>query len=605
MRPKRNRKKRNFESLPYNKKLRSKLPRRRRSQISPILYTTSNSNAFRTKSGLHAFPLRSSSSSYNSSRISSFLRKREFEEIGASGAVIRGNEKVRRITRSYYRQKQNERKLEIGDGGVEASESSCVESCSGADVRVSAEASSKFKRKNAENAKIIGGNENPEAVLRSEISSIQQIAGENLKSDARNIKKSSERKDNDVTTSVTSGVELPSEMKFPNASSPLGNRALESEISRSSRNYVDANFTVSNSGSNSEQMPKGLVFDCDLCCSEYLSYDEVSDYSSSHEMLISEMQTDVLPENPELDFSDYTPSLFFESGSEFSERSEGDSTRSPTFSLFVQYNQQFSRLASRLDARVSSSLVQNEYRDEFTLLRFEDEDDEESYQRFRSRERKACLHDYGKEYCSKTEYGGLVAEQRLLMVHWILEQSAAKELQKETLFLGVNLLDRFLSKGFFKNKRSLQIVGIACLTLATRIEENQPYNSLRQKTFCIGNNVFNRREVIAMEWLVQEVLNFQCFMPTTYNFLWFYLKAARASAEVERMAKYLAVLALLDHEQLCYWRSTVAAGLVILASLAANQDASCQRVMETHVRTKDDDLPECIKSMEWLVKYVS
>ncbi|XP_034698592.1 cyclin-SDS [Vitis riparia] len=605
MRPKRNRKKRNFESLPYNKKLRSKLPRRRRSQISPILYTTSNSNAFRTKSGLHAFPLRSSSSSYNSSRISSFLRKREFEEIGASGAVIRGNEKVRRITRSYYRQKQNERKLEIGDGGVEASESSCVESCSGADVRVSAEASSKFKRKNAENAKIIGGSENPEAVLRSEISSIQQIAGENLKSDVRNIKKSSERKDNDVTTSVTSGVELPSEMKFPNASSPLGNRALESEISRSSRNYVDANFTVSNSSSNSEQMPKGLVFDCDLCCSEYLSYDEVSDYSSSHEMLISEMQTDVLPENPELDFSDYTPSLFFESGSEFSERSEGDSTRSPTFSLFVQYNQQFSRLASRLDARVSSSLVQNEYRDEFTLLRFEDEDDEESYQRFRSRERKACLHDYGKEYCSKTEYGGLVAEQRLLMVHWILEQSAAKELQKETLFLGVNLLDRFLSKGFFKNKRSLQIVGIACLTLATRIEENQPYNSLRQKTFCIGNNVFNRREVIAMEWLVQEVLNFQCFMPTTYNFLWFYLKAARASAEVERMAKYLAVLALLDHEQLCYWRSTVAAGLVILASLAANQDASCQRVMETHVRTKDDDLPECIKSMEWLVKYVS
>lgn len=63
----------------------------------------------------------------------------------------------------------------------------------------------------------------------------------------------------------------------------------------------------------------------------------------------------------------------------------------------------------------------------------------------------------------------------------------------------------------------------------------------------------------------------------------FYLKAARASAEVERMAKYLAVLALLDHEQLCYWRSTVAAGLVILASLAANQDASCQRVMEVFI----------------------
>ena len=318
-------------------------------------------------SGLHDFPLRSNSWNCNSSRISCFLRKREFEEVGASGAAIQGNEKVRRITRSYYRQKQNERKLEIGDGGVEASESSCVESCSGVAVGVSAEPRSKFKKKNAENDKIIGRNENPEAVSRSEISSVQQIASENLKSNARNIKKSSERKDNEVTTLVTYAVELPSEMKFQNASSYIGNGALETELSRSSRNYFDANFTISNSGSNSGQMPKDLLLDRDLCCSEYLSYEEVSDYSSSHETLFSEMRTDFLPENPELDFSDYTPSLFFESGSEFSERSEGDSTQSATFSLFLQYTQQFYRLTSHLDAQVSSSLLQKEYRDEFTV----------------------------------------------------------------------------------------------------------------------------------------------------------------------------------------------------------------------------------------------
>jgi hypothetical protein len=56
------------------------------------------------------------------------------------------------------------------------------------------------------------------------------------------------------------------------------------------------------------------------------------------------------------------------------------------------------------------------------------------------------------------------------------QQSTEGKLQQETTFLGVSLLDRFLSKGFFKDKRNLQIVGIACLTLATRMEENQPYN---------------------------------------------------------------------------------------------------------------------------------
>lgn len=56
------------------------------------------------------------------------------------------------------------------------------------------------------------------------------------------------------------------------------------------------------------------------------------------------------------------------------------------------------------------------------------------------------------------------------------QQSTKKEFQKETMFLGVNLLDRFLSKGYFITERNLQIVGISCLALATRIEENQPFN---------------------------------------------------------------------------------------------------------------------------------
>lgn len=56
------------------------------------------------------------------------------------------------------------------------------------------------------------------------------------------------------------------------------------------------------------------------------------------------------------------------------------------------------------------------------------------------------------------------------------QQCSELELQPETLFLGVSLLDRFLSKGSFNSQRTLVLVGIASLTLATRIEENQPYN---------------------------------------------------------------------------------------------------------------------------------
>lgn len=58
----------------------------------------------------------------------------------------------------------------------------------------------------------------------------------------------------------------------------------------------------------------------------------------------------------------------------------------------------------------------------FQCLRFEEEENEESYRMLRKRERRQVyFHDYAEEYCSTTEYGELVIQQRLRMVHWMVE----------------------------------------------------------------------------------------------------------------------------------------------------------------------------------------
>lgn len=54
-------------------------------------------------------------------------------------------------------------------------------------------------------------------------------------------------------------------------------------------------------------------------------------------------------------------------------------------------------------------------------MELEDED-EESFRMMRKRERRQeYMHDYAEEYCNKTAYGELVIQQRLCMVHWIIE----------------------------------------------------------------------------------------------------------------------------------------------------------------------------------------
>ncbi|KAM5566939.1 cyclin-SDS [Rosa sericea] len=568
--------------LKTTKKLRSELPRRRRTQISPILYSSQKPNSRCSEaSGFSVNSYFGGEISCESSRVSvgsesevrSSLKKRSFGESEAPS---------RKVTRSSYGGKAV-KKAAAGDGEVEASESSCVESNSGADFGGFVERKLKLKTKSGI-AKVIGGSE---AVTESAISESDKV--------------SLKFKEQEVI-SLNSGVQLCSEATVSESKMVKdgGNRAPEFEFHGASSNYFGENFAVSNSESTIEQRPQSFGLDSDFACTEQFCYDDGSEYSSSQ--TLSDFQSDPYQENSEVEFSDYTPSFFTDSGSQFSQGSVGDSP-SPTFALLIKYREEFSRSVTALDLNAAPR-VNEVYKHESTFLKFGDDEVEESYQMLRNRERlKVFLRDYTVDYSSTTEYGGLILHQRSYMVRWIIEISTATGLQQETKFLGVNLLDRFLSKGFFKSKRILQIVGIACLTLATRIEENQPYNSVWEKTFYVGNNVYSRCEVVAMEWLVLEVLNFQCFLPTTYNFLWFYLKAAEADEEVETRAKYLAGLQLLDPVQLCYWPSTVAAALVILASLEGN-DASRQQVLETHMRTEGDDLHECIESLEWLLKYL-
>ncbi|GAB4828700.1 hypothetical protein Ancab_018365 [Ancistrocladus abbreviatus] len=547
-------------SSSYSKKLRSHLPRRRRDHISPILFNVPKSTKLLVESKLKS---KSNSTSLAFSLNSTCCDEVSCNTSAFNPAIQAENEEYRRVTRSYSRRREKERAKLLRDVEMEVSANSCVESCS-----VKAEAESKVQSKGNEVAVVV------ETVTSAQITG---RSGEN--SSAAKFKENVAIAEN------------------------YGGGKCEAQVSEITGSCTNVNLSSLNSPSSTiEQRTRGSRVELDLACLErFTDGDDIFEVSSGN---VSELQSEILAGDSELDFSEeYTPSLWLDTGSEFSDKSF-DSTPSYCFSIFKQYNEQLLKFSSECDDDDDQvcSRHEDDNSNEVPFLRFEDEEYEESYRSLRSRERKRTLkvNDY-EEYDSTMEFGKLILEQRSLMVNWIFEISHTKELRDETMFLGVHLFDRFLSKAFFTSKRSIELVGISCLTLATRIEEKQPLNYVVQKTFYVGSNVYSRSEVVAMEWLVQEVLKFRCLSPTMYSFLGFYLKAASADEEMEDKAKYLAELASLDHRQLRFWPSTVAAGLVILVSLAANRDQSCQRVMEAHIRTKVDDLPECLKVLTILM----
>ncbi|KAJ3697687.1 hypothetical protein LUZ61_001392 [Rhynchospora tenuis] len=288
---------------------------------------------------------------------------------------------------------------------------------------------------------------------------------------------------------------------------------------------------------------------------------------------------------------------------EITDSSQEDAVPSEMYELFLQFMRQFSPYDDARTKIKAPTAGSHDKSDELKARLFEEEEAEESYRRLRSREKRGMQVEPVFNYTKGShEHNHLIVDQRYIMINWMIGHFKTTEMQLETLFLGVTILDRFLSRGYFKSVRYLQLLGIASLILATRIEENQPYNCVLQRNYGVEKNIYDRSEVVAMEWLVQEILDFKCFVPTIHNFIWFYLKAAKADEVVDELARYLAVVVLLDHERLSFKASTMAATLVILACLAAGHEESSRIVIETHIRTRNDDLPECLKSLEWLIK---
>jgi hypothetical protein len=62
------------------------------------------------------------------------------------------------------------------------------------------------------------------------------------------------------------------------------------------------------------------------------------------------------------------------------------------------------------------------------------------------------------------------AKMRSILVDWLIEVHRKFELMPETLFLTINIVDRFLSMKSV-SRRELQLVGISSMLIASKYEE--------------------------------------------------------------------------------------------------------------------------------------
>ena len=132
----------------------------------------------------------------------------------------------------------------------------------------------------------------------------------------------------------------------------------------------------------------------------------------------------------------------------------------------------------------------------------------------------------------------------------------------ETLYLTVNLIDRYLSKKEIK-RPNFQLVAVSCLLIASKYEEiyQLPVNDL----VYLCAETYTRQDILDMERAVLTELDFKIYGPTAHPFLVRFLRAANADTRTTQLASFLLDGTLQNFQLLRYRPSQLAAAAVMIA----------------------------------------
>lgn len=154
------------------------------------------------------------------------------------------------------------------------------------------------------------------------------------------------------------------------------------------------------------------------------------------------------------------------------------------------------------------------------------------------------------------------AKMRAILVDWLVEVHMKFRLNPNTLYLCVNIIDRYCSKEDVKRSK-LQLVGVSALLLACKHEEIYP-PEVRDCVY-ITDRAYTREEVLDMEQSILKVLNWKISVPTAYPFLHRFLSLLHVSTHCEHAAQYYLEKTLQEHSMLDYRPSEICCAAVILA----------------------------------------
>jgi hypothetical protein len=208
---------------------------------------------------------------------------------------------------------------------------------------------------------------------------------------------------------------------------------------------------------------------------------------------------------------------------------------------------------------------------------------QDMYHHFRVKEQSTSVRPV---YMENQKY--INERMRSILVDWLVEVHLKFKLVPETLYLTINIIDRFLDRSEVSRPK-LQLVGVTALLIASKYEEIYP-PELRDLVY-ICDHAYRKEQILQMEETILKTLEYKITIPSAHAFLVRYLKAAHADRKIVQLSCYILDGTLQSYNLLHYLPSQLAAAAVLIARKTVGRNAWSPTLLRYAAYCEEDIIP--------------
>ena len=124
-------------------------------------------------------------------------------------------------------------------------------------------------------------------------------------------------------------------------------------------------------------------------------------------------------------------------------------------------------------------------------------------------------------------HSALQPRMRAILLDWLIEVCEVYRLHRETFYLAVDFIDRFLGVAPTVPKNRLQLIGVTCLFIGAKIEEIYPPKL--QEFAYVTDGACTEEEILQMELMVLKGLNWGLSPMTPNSWMRLYMQICNGS----------------------------------------------------------------------------